>query len=192
MKKSNIIILKAISIISFLISTVFLIYTACMLFDLFEIKDLYIDVMRSMGVIQNDSEIQFQVYMAIFDGIVGIFLNSYCAGMYLKISKSNHVLIGSSKVLMYMGVLQCLFVISFVPGILAIIASIMMRKVEKDVVNRPRVAEETSNLQFDIMKERIAGLKAQKEKGEITQEQYELALNDILEKSAKSKLNNGE
>ena len=190
MKKSNIIILKTISIISFIISIFFLLYGTCMMFDLFGIKDLYLEVMKAMGVVEKAGDAQFQVYMAIFDSIVGVFLNSYCAGMYLKISKSNNILIGTSKVLMYMGVLQCLFIISLLPGILAIVSSVMLSKSEKEIVNRPR--EDQSSLQFDIIKERIASLKLQKEKGEITEDQYNLALNEVLENSAKSKLYNEE
>lgn len=186
MKKSNIIILKTIAIISFIISIFFLIYGVCMMFDLFGIKEIYIETMKAMGIIEKSQDVQFQVYMAIFDSIVGIFLNSYCAGMYLKISKSNEIMLGTSKVLMYMGVLQCLFIISLLPGILAIVSSVMISKSEKEIINRPR--EESSSLQFDIMKERIANLKLQKERGEITEEQYNLGLNELIENSAKSKM----
>ena len=38
------------------------------------------------------------------------------------------------------------------------------------------------------MKERIANLKLQKERGEITEEQYNLGLNELIENSAKSKM----
>ena len=189
MKKSNIIILKTISIISFIISVFFLIYGACMMFDLFGVKEIYIETMKAMGVIENASDTQFQVYMAIFDSIVGIFLNSYCAGTCLKISKSKDIILGTSKVLLYMGVMQCLFIISFLPGILSIIVSIRISKAEKEIANRPR-EQDLSSLQFDSMKEQINSLKLQKEKGEITEDQYNSALNELLENSAKSKMNN--
>jgi len=188
MKKTNIIILKTISLISWAISAFFLIYGACLIFNIGGIRELYIEMMTTIGVIKAGADAQFEIYMAIFDCLVGIFLNSYCAGMYFKIAKANTILIGSSKMLMYMGILQCLFGISLLPGILAIVSSIMLSKTEKTIIERPREQSEASGI--DYISEKIIQLKQQKERGEITEEQYNLAVNEILESSAKSQLNN--
>jgi len=187
MKKSTSILLKTTAILSLVISIFFFFEGVSLIFNLFGFKDLYIEVIKNMGMITSASEINFQVYMGIFDALIGLFLNSYCAGNYYRLSKSKNILLGSSKVLLYMGILQCFFIVSILPGILAIITSVKISKEEKEIINRPR-NEQNQSTELDQMSIQIVSIKQQLEKGEITQEQYDRALNNIIENSAKNKI----
>lgn len=184
MKKSNVILLRITAILSITISVFFLFECIGLLFNLFGFKDVYIEMMKSMGV--KDNQISAQVYMGVFDGLIGLFLNSYCAGIYYRVSRAKGIPIGGAKTILYMGVLQCLFIISILPGIFAIIIGNRFAKEERNIIDRPR--EEANGLE-DIAYQ-IAELKKQKEKGEITQMQYDRALNAIIERSAKQQINN--
>ena len=185
MKKSSVILLRIAAILSLVISFIFLFQCVGLLFNLFGFKDMYVQILQEIsGASQTD--IQAQVYMGVFDGFIGLFLNSYCAGTFYRISRANGIPIGSAKAVLYMGVLQCFFIISILPGIFAIIVGWKLSKEEKQIVNRPR-ENQTS---FDDVANQINELKKQKEKGEITQMQYDRALNNIIEKSAKSQIEN--
>lgn len=157
------------------------------MFNIGGFKDIYLEVIQKIGMVNDASQLSMQVYMGIFDALIGVFLNSYCAGMYYRLSKAKGLLVGGSKVLLYMGILQCLFVISFVPGVIAIVVSVRLSKEEKNIANRPR---EEAKSELDVMSAQIAVLKQQLEKGEITQDQYDRALNDIIENSAKTQIFN--
>lgn len=189
MKNSTSKLLKVTAFISMLIAVFFLIEGACLMFNILGFKDYYIKFIQEMGVSRTPEDISFQVYMGIFDAIVGLFLNSYCAGNYYKLSKTKNILLGSSKMLLYVGILQCFFVISILPGIMTIVASRQIAKAEYEIINRPR-EQQSSETDMDDMTMQIKSIKQQLERGEITQEQYDRTLNNIIENSAKNKIFN--
>lgn len=191
MKKSTKILLKIASIISIILSVVFLLQAMSLLFNIGGYKDYFIELMTQMGIIASPSDVNFQVYMSIFDAIVGILLNSYASGVYLKLSKVNNVLLGSSRVLLYIGVLQCFFLISIIPGIISIIVSCMLKKQENNILTRPRVMEQSPS-SIDDITDRIANLKAKKESGQISLEEYNHLLSAIIEESAKQNVLKGQ
>jgi hypothetical protein len=126
--------------------------------------------------------------MAMFDTIISVFLNSYCAGLYFKLAKSRVILIGGSKMAMYLGILQCLFIVSLIPGIMAVIGSFILKKEEANIINRPRESMPTSQ---EIFEQKIKDMKEQKDKGNITQEQFDKFLNDMIEQQAVINLKQG-
>jgi len=63
MKKTNIIILKTISLISWAISAFFLIYGACLIFNIGGIRELYIEMMTTIGVIKAGADAQFEILL---------------------------------------------------------------------------------------------------------------------------------
>ncbi len=187
MKKSTKNLFKIASIISFVICGIYAFATIFLLFNIGGTKDIYIDLMLKMGMIDNLSEASFEVSMAIFDCLVAVLLNSYCAGVYLKIYKSKTILLGGSRVALYQGILQCFFFISIVPGIMAIVGSRKLKNEENAIETRPR---EESSVNMDEMSYKIEQLKLAKEKGEITEDQYTRSLNEIVEKIATSNAQN--
>lgn len=158
------------------------------MFNIAGFKDFYIEVIQKVGIVTEPSEVNFEIYMAIFDGLVGILLNSYAAGVYLKLSRSRNIMLGTSRVVLYVGVLQCFFLISIIPGILAIVGSFMIKKTETEIVDRPRNVEHHSG---NDLADRIANLKARKDAGQISQEEYDKKLNDLIEQVAKQNVMNG-
>ena len=169
MKKSTSLFFKIVAGISFAACLVFLLHAIGLIFNVGGYKDLYINIMRNVAKMTNPSDIQLQVSLGIIDAIIGILLNSYSAGIYLRLSGSKALVLGTSRAVFYMGLLQCLLVVSFIPGIMAIILSIVIRKEEVDILNRPRVASENDGT-VDIA-DRIKNLKARKDAGQITQEE---------------------
>jgi len=185
MKKSNIILLRITAIISMLISVLFFFECVGLAFNVLGFKDLYISILQQIGVPQTD--VNAQVFMGIFDGLIGLFLNSYCAGTFYRLSRAKNYLVGSAKAVLYMGILQCLFIISIIPGILAIIVGNMLAKQEREVANRPREVEQGG---LEDVAYQITELKKQRESNQITQMQYERALNNLLDRSAQAQINN--
>ena len=182
MKKSTRILFTVTAVISFIISFVFFLQAIGLMFNIGGFKDLYIEMIQKIGIATEPNELSFEVYMGIFDALVGILLNSYAAGIYLKLSKAKTIILGTNKVVLYVGILQCFFIVSILPGLLGIIASRIIKKQETAIVNRPRdVVENRTN---DIV-DRITNLKARKDAGLITQEEYDRRLNEIIEQSAK-------
>lgn len=187
MKKSTKNLFKIASIISFAICGIYAFATIFLLFNIGGTKDMYIDLMLKMGMIESLSEASFEVSIAIFDCLVAVLLNSYCAGVYLKIYKSKTIILGGSRVALYQGILQCFFFISIIPGVMAIVGSRKLKNEESEIANRPR---DDAQANMDEMSNRIEQLKLAKEKGEISEEQYTRSLNDIVEKIAKSNAQN--
>ena len=185
MKKSNIILLRVTAVVSMIISLVFFFECVGLMFNLFGFKDIYISILQQIGLPQSD--MNAQVYMGIFDGLIGLFLNSYCAGTFYRLSRAQNYLVGSAKAVLYMGVLQCLFIISILPGLLAIIVGNRLAKQEREVAKRPREVEQGG---LEDVAYQITELKKQRENNEITQMQYDRAVNNLLERSAKAQMNN--
>lgn len=167
------------AIISALLGIVFLLQAVFLMFNIGGYKDTFIGMIQEMGLVTNPSEINFQVNMSIFDSVIGILLNVYAAGIYFKMFKINNILVGSSRILLNIGILQCFFIISIVPGMLAIIMSFVIRKEEKTIIERPRTPQSTAN---DLV-DRISNLKARKESGNISEEEYKKLLDAIIEQS---------
>ena len=188
MKKSTRVLFTVTSVISFVISFIFFLQAISLMFNIGGFKDFYIEMIQKIGVATEPNEISFEVYMGIFDALVGILLNSYAAGIYLKLSRAKSIMLGTNKVVLYVGILQCFFIVSIIPGLLGIIASIIVRKQETEIVNRPR--EVVENKTNDLV-DRITNLKARKDAGQITQEEYDRRLNEIIEQSAKIDVMNG-
>ena len=185
MKKATKILCTITAIISIMLSVVFLLQAVFLMFNIAGYKAFFIKLVIEMGLVTDASEVNFQVYMSIFDALVGILLNSYASGIYFKISKSENIVLGYSRVLLNIGILQCFFVISIIPGLMGIILSAIVKKAENEIANRPR----QENASEGDVADRITNLKARKEKGEITEEQYKEMLNAIIEQTAVSKVN---
>jgi uncharacterized membrane protein len=186
MKKSIKVVCFTAAIISVLIGLVLLLQAVYLMFNIAGFRDSYVDLIQKMGLISNASEIDFQVNMSIFDSVIGILLNAYAAGIYFKVSKFNDIMIGCSRILLNIGILQCFFIISIIPGVAAIVLSFVLKKEESKVVNRPREA----SAPVDDLVDRINNLKARKESGNITEEEYNKLLNQIIEQSVVGKTNN--
>ena len=189
MKKSTSISFKIVAGISFAVSLVFLMHALGLLLNIGGYKDLYVDIIRKVANITNPSDIQLEVSLGIIDAIIGILLNSYSAGIYLRLSRSKAIILGTSKAVLYIGILQCLLLLSIIPGVMAIALSFVIRKEEIDIVNRPRTTD-MQNETMDIA-DRIKNLKARKESGEITEEEYNKKLSDIIEQTAINNASNG-
>ena len=185
MKKSIKVVCATAAIISIVIGLVLLLQAVCLMFNIAGFRDSYVDLIQKMGLISNASEIDFQVNMSIFDSVIGILLNAYAAGIYFKVSKFKEIMIGCSRILLNIGILQCFFIISIVPGVAAIVMSFVLKKEESKVVNRPR--EESAPV--DDLVDRINNLKARKESGNITEEEYNKLLNQVIEQSVVGKTN---
>ena len=191
MKKSTKILLTITSIVSIIVAVVFLFHGMFLMFNIGGYKDIFIEIMINMGVITEPSEVNFQVFMGIFDAVVGVLLNSYAAGVYFKLSKSNSILLGTYKVVLYVAILQCFFIISAIAGILGIFVSLRIKKQESQVVLRPRFGEDKAS-SLDDLSDRIANLRERKESGKITEEEYNQLLSVIIEDSAKENLAKGQ
>ena len=187
MKKSTKTLFKITAGISITISILFMIWGVCLIFDIGGIKDIYANMLINGGFIEAD-EVSFEIFMAISDALIGVFLNSYCAGLYFKLAKSNSILLGGSRLSLYLGIFQCFFVISIIPGVMAIIGSRLLKKEEIEIANRPREITPTDQ---EIFEQKIKDMKDQKDKGNITQEQFDRFLNEVIEKQALLNIKNG-
>ena len=181
MKKSTKNLFIVNTVLSFLICVVFFMAGAMLVFNIAGIRQIYIDVLTQIGVVESIAEANTEINFAIFDCLIGVFLNSYAAGVYLKLVKSKAVLIGAGRTIIYVGIMQCLFAVSLLPGVLAIIGGCLLKKEETAVVTRVR----TTPSPMEDLTEKIAMLKDKKTKNLITEEEYNTRLSQLLENNAK-------
>lgn len=184
MKKSIKNLFIANAVISFIITVVFFLAGIMLMFNIAGTKDIYLDLLMKVGIVSTVAEAGMEVNMAIFDCIIAVLLNSYAAGIYLKISKAKTILIGASKVVIYVAILQCFFIASLLPGIIAIVGGNMLKKEEFGIANRVRTPQSS----MDDLAEKIQMIKDKKEKGIITEEEYNQKLNTLLDSVAKQNI----
>ena len=186
MTKKNKTLLTITAIISFVIAGLFIIAIALYLFDAWNIKAVVRDFFMKAMELQDETDLNFQITMTITDCFVGAFLNMYAGVTYLRYSKTQNIIIGGYKIVIYTGVLQLLFVISLVPGIMAIIVGNTLKNGE----NRAVTTQVKPQSSMDILTEKINFIKQQKEAGTITEEQYNNMLNKYIEEEANNKNKN--
>lgn len=188
MSKKNKSLLMATSILSFVFGVFFLICIVFMLFNVAGTKDFMRDFyIHYFGEI-SANELQFQMSMTVVDCVVGALFNIYAGLTYFKYARAKDIWISGYKVVLYVGILQLFFLVSTIPGIMAIIVSINLRKQEQSMYTSFEKSQQPKT-SMDELSEKITLLKKQKEEGVITEEQYNMLLNNYIEEEAKQEIN---
>lgn len=184
MSKKSKNMLRATSIISFVVGGVMLLMTIFLLFDVMGAKGFTRDVIASTLETASQSDIDFEYTIVLTDFIVGALYNIYAGIFYLRYVKADAVLIGGYRTIMYVALFQMFFVLSIIPSVMGLVASGMLRTEETNIAQAP---PKTS---MDELSEKIAFLKQQKQSGTISEEQYNNMLNKLIEEEAKNKSTN--
>lgn len=185
MSKKEKVWLVVTAVISFVLSAIMILGFFFVLFNVQGLKDFTMNYIKEYLGATTEREINFQLTVTMGDFVVGALLNIYAGYCYLKYSKRDVVLPGMSRVLTYVALFQCLFILSLLPGIIGLIISARIRKRE---FSAPVVAMEKKD-SMEILSERIELLKSQKASGLITEEQYNTLLNKLIEEEANNKSN---
>jgi len=177
--------LVATAVISFVLAAIMILGFIFVLSNVFGLKDFTLKYIKEYLGATTEREINFQLTVTLGDFIVGALLNIYSGCCYLKYSKKDVVLPGTFRVLLYVAIFQCLFIMSLVPGIIGVCVASSLRKKE---LSTP-VAVMTPKDSMQVLSDRIELLKTQKESGLITEEQYNTLLNKLIEEEAINKSN---
>lgn len=184
MSKKSKNMLRATSIVSFMVGGVMLLVTIFLLFDVMGAKGFARDVIASTLETASQNDIDFEYTIVLTDFIVGSLYSIYAGIFYLRYAKSDAVLIGGYRTIMYVALFQMFFLLSIIPSVMGFVASSMLRSEEANIVQTP---PKTS---MDELSEKITFLKQQKQFGAISEEQYNTMLNKLIEEEAKNKSNN--
>lgn len=188
MTKKNKTLLITTAIISFVIAGIFVLAVMLYLFDAFNLKETVRDFFMKTMELEDETDLNFQITMTLTDCLVGVFLNIYAGVTYLRYSKTQNIIIGGYRIVIYTGVLQLLFLISILPGIMAIVVGKSLKNGEGRAINTQAKPQSS----MDILTEKINFIKQQKEAGTITEEQYNNMLNKYIEEEANNKSKNSQ
>ena len=126
-------------------------------------------------------DVSSQLTMQIIDFGITALINLYFAGFYLKGLKYRVNTNQYGSLVIGQALFQILFA-SFVAGLFALIAGIVMYRRKVEVVVETGTANSyLSDYKMEAMSEAVRRLKELKEKGAISEEEYYASLNKILE-----------
>lgn len=177
--KGSILLLTA-GILSLLSVVMYIFITVVLSFDLWGMTTNVINMLISQGITDAASEVNFMCFeMAIL-----AFINIYFAMYYIKGFKYRIAGRNYGHMVVVKGIWQILLG-SALPAIVAIIAGVKMKNtVHKPVEVTPTEEVQTngiSNYKLEAMGEAVARLKELKDRGAISEEEYYINLNKILE-----------
>lgn len=175
MKTSTKKLIKITAILSALTSVLFLAVAIIFITNAFGFQDYYINFLKGNLEFVDNASISFEIYLNTFDMILGCVLNAYTAFIMFKILKSSELPVMFSRILLYLGILQILFVGSLLVGVLTLVAS---SKVKEDMIFK--MGQTPSHLTVDDTTLKIKQLKEKRVKGEITDEEYFKELNELI------------
>lgn len=183
MTKKNKTLLKTTAGISFVFGAFLAIAITLYFFDAWNLKAFVRDFLVDVMEIQTESELNFQITIMITDFLVGACLNIYAGVMYLIYAKAQLIYIGASRSILYIGLLQILFGVSIIPGVMAVIVGARIKNGDSQTIDQLKKTQSD----MDILTEKINFIKQQKEAGVITEEQYSTMLNKYIEEEANNK-----
>lgn len=178
-------LLTVSTVLSFIFGGLALLSAFFAVFNVGGVKDFLRDYYINFIGVVDAADLNMQMSMTIVDLFVDAIFNIYAAVVYLRYARTKDVLIGAYRTIMYVGIFQLLFVVSIIPGLLAIFAARGLRLSENTIIeeaHKPMTENEEIALKVQVIRK-------QKEEGLITQEQFDRMLNEIIEDAAKKKDN---
>ena len=155
--------------------------------NLFGITDIYGQLLTTY--VSEDINVSSQVSMMCIELGFMILTNWYFANFYLKGWKYKINSKEYGKATLFMAIFQ-IIASSFIPALLGIIAGIMMINRKTKIVVEPVVSEDGQSIvepnflpeyKLNAMGEAVQKLKALRDSGAISEEEYYTTLNKILE-----------
>lgn len=176
------------AIFSYISAGISLISLLILAFNLFGIADIYGELLKIY--VSEEINVSSQVSMMCIELGFMILMNWYFGNFYLKGWKYKITNREYGKATALMGIFQ-LFTSSFIPAVLGIIAGVMMmNRKAKMVVETENVSDPTQprvepnflpQYKLNAMGEAVEKLKALRDSGAISEEEYYATLNKILE-----------
>ncbi|MGN0961855.1 MAG: SHOCT domain-containing protein [Christensenellales bacterium] len=179
-KQKNNVLLIIACVLSYLSIILSVLLAVFLTFNIAGTADIYKELLLKIFV-YNTVDLAEQVTLYIVELGISALLNLYFACFYLKVLryKINNQQFG--RMLVTKAIFQMLFA-SLISGVFALIAGIVMGKKKSKV--SPSVQSDNpyfSDYKMEAMSEAIKRLKELKAKGAISEEEYYISLNKILE-----------
>jgi hypothetical protein len=180
MKRKNINrLVLAAGIISYILLGLTILAGIVLIFNIFGVSDLYDKIMLEMGA--SISDIESEKVMMYINLVLTSLMNLYFAKYYIRNYKFGVYGGKQAESMIRMGLVQMILV-SFIPGLLGLIAGVVMNG-KKSEVKETVVTQNIgiSDLKMAAMKEAATRLRELRDKGAISEEEYYASLNKILE-----------
>jgi len=170
-KKSKMLLAAFIFTVFHLVFSV--IVASVLMFNLFGVVDSLGYFLQ--GVV-SEAELANMITSYCFELLFAFIVNFMAARFYFKGYKYSVYSVSFGKNIVFNAIMQMLFS-AFIPGLLALIAGIIMINKKPKIVN----ASNINDLKFEAMSEAVSRLKELRDSGAISEEEFYANLNKILE-----------
>ena len=179
MSKTNKIWLRIASIISWIFAAALIFLGLCFVFDFFGLREL-LEWYVSLQVIDKSSpdEVSFVRFFVMAELVFACCINVYAGVLYWSLSKKEYIVVGSSRVLVSTGLFQGLFTGNIFS---ATIVFFIANSLKKSVWDK-KTKNNHNTIAYQIEKLRLL-----KEKGVITEEEWEKSFNELLSQYSNEK-----
>ena len=171
--------LKVAAILSIITCVTLLTASILILTNLFGAGDIFADLFRKMIAGMSPSDITFYKVSVTVNCVLAIIINALSASSYLKVSKVKYPTINEYRSLFNSAFIQLFFGETFIPAIIALIVAGRNRHI---ILTNP-VRKENK---MDALTRKVSELKRLKESGVITDEQFNVQLNNLLNEHIKN------
>ena len=182
MGKKNSIALKVSAIFSCVGAALTTFSCLCILFNWFQASEIFNQTFTQIMGSPASSWSTSYKYMVLMESVIGIGINIYAGNTFLKLTKQKYVTIGTGKFVLYTAFVQLLFGGNFIASIIAIVVGANLNsKLQK----ASRDFETARNFP---LASKVSYLKHLLSINQITQEQYDIEFNKLLEEEAQKNI----
>lgn len=179
MSSSNKNWLKVASIISWIYASGMILVGLTVIFNIFDMSEV-LEWYVSMQVNDhaNPHEYSFVKFLVMAESLFACGINTYAGVLFWSLAKKNHVVAGASRILSTTGIFQLLFTANAFSAIVAFCVASSLNK----TVWKKREQNNLEYIAYEIEKIRVL-----KDKGVITEEEWQTQLNNLLTQYTKEK-----
>lgn len=171
--------LKIAAIISFCFAGMVVFTCICMSFNFFGAREIFEKTIRDMlQKNANKSDVDFMRFITIGEMLLGCIVNIYSGIVQISLSKKEYIVVGSTRVLVNIAVCQLIFTINIFSAVIACVIGVKLNK----SVWQNRGSNSIESVAHEVEKLRIL-----RDKGVITEEQWNVEFNKLLEEYSKLK-----
>ena len=179
MSQSNKTWLKIASVISWIFACSIIFVGLAVVFDYFNMREIleeYIAI--QVNDHSNPHQYSFVRFMVFAETLLACVINIYSGIVYWSISNKNYIIAGGSRVLSTTGIFQILFTANAFSAIIAFCVASSF----KNTVWQKSKDNDLEYISYEIEKIRVL-----KDKGVITEEEFQTRLNGLIDQYSKEK-----
>ncbi len=181
MKKSYKVWLKTAGIVSFCFAGLVVFGCVCMSFNFFDARDVFEKVIRdTLQKNATKSDVDFVRFVTIGEMLLGCVVNIYSGIVQISLSKKEYIVVGSTRVLVNIAICQLMFTVNIFSAIIGCVIGIKLNK---------SVWQNRGNNSIESVAHEVEKLRILRDKGIITEEQWSVEFNKLLEEYSKSNNN---